>query len=264
MKILIFILIFILVLYVYSRFLEQSALYYPDEAMELTPQDQGLEYEDVDFFTADGIKINGWYIPKSGASQTILFCHGNGGNISHRLDKIKFFHELGVNMFIFDYRGYGKSQGKHSEKGFYADADAAYKYIISREDSKSIILYGESLGGAVAVDLAARQKVDVLILEGTFTNIYDMAKVIYPFLPKIFLKTKFDSLAKIKSVNARIFSMHSKVDDIVPFSLGKELYDAAPGKKEFLELYGTHNDSFFISQKSIKEKLSAFLLSLRS
>ncbi|MBU0634341.1 MAG: alpha/beta hydrolase [Candidatus Omnitrophica bacterium] len=251
-------------LYLYAQYLEARTIYYPTRVLEATPGDIGLEYEDIFFSTEDNVKLHGWFIPKNGAKTTLVFAHGNGGNISHRLEKILFFNKLGLNIFIFDYRGYGKSRGCPSEAGLYRDGRAALSYLKSapaRDDKgkQAIIVYGESLGGAVAIDLAAKEKIDGLILEGTFTNVRDMARIIYPVLPAFLIKSKFDSLAKIREVEKPKLCLHSRDDDIVPFLLGRKLFDAASQPKEFLELSGGHNDAFFVSQTKIAAALKVFM-----
>ncbi|MFH2138945.1 MAG: alpha/beta hydrolase [Candidatus Omnitrophota bacterium] len=252
-----------LFMYFYARYLERSSLYYPDKNTESTPQDAGITYEDVFFSAADKVKLHGWFIPAAGLN-TIIFCHGNGGNISHRIDKISFFHNLGVNIFMFDYRGYGKSAGRPSEAGLYQDAQAAYEYVKSRtaSEKQKIIIYGESLGGAVAVDLASKVKADGLILESTFSNVADMARVIYPFLPEFLIKSKFNSIAKITDIKIPKLFMHSEDDNIVPFKLGKKLFDTAGLPKTFLKIEGIHNDAFYISQAKIKPIIKSFLESI--
>jgi len=255
--------IFCTFLYLYTRYLEKHALYFPFKLIEAAPSDVGLEYQDVSFKTEDDINLHGWFIPNDTAEMTLIFSHGNGGNISHRLDKILFFHRLGMNIFIFDYRGYGKSQGSPSEEGLYQDIQAAYEYIKSDEirqgQKRFIIIYGESLGGAVALDLASKQPIDGLILESTFTNVKDMARVIYPVLPVFLIKSKFDSISKIAKINVPKLCMHSRDDDIIPFSLGKRLFDAASQPKEFMELQGQHNDAFFVSEDKVKTAIEKFL-----
>lgn len=252
-----------LFVYFYMRYLERHTIYYPMHILEGTPEDVGLRFEEVEFFSQDKIKLQGWFIQNNLARATVIFCHGNGGNISHRLDKILFLHKLGLNVFIFDYRGYGNSKGVPTESGLYLDSKAAGEYIKNRykteQNKMRIIVYGESLGGAVAIDLASKMKVDGLILEGVFTAAKDMAKIIYPFLPNFLITSKFDSLAKIKRTDAPKFLMHSLNDEIVPFSLGKKLFAAANEPKEFLELSGGHNDAFFISEQKIKIALERFL-----
>ncbi|MBI4846250.1 MAG: alpha/beta hydrolase [Candidatus Omnitrophica bacterium] len=257
----------VLAVYIYARYLENSSLYYPEKELEMVPADIGLAYEDVYFTAEDKVKLHGWLVKAENAKYTIIFCHGNAGNISHRIDKIKFFSLINVNTFMFDYRGYGKSEGAPSEQGMYADALAAYKYIIDlskkANEKHLVIVYGESLGGAVAIDLANKVKLDALITEGTFTCVKDMAKVIYPFLPAVFLKTKFDSFSKVPNVKIPKLFIHGSQDEIVPLRLGEKLFTAAAEPKQFLLIDNAgHNDAFFIAQDRISAAICSFLESI--
>ncbi len=216
-----------LFVYFYVRYLERQSIYYPTRAIEMTPDIAGLDYEDVYFYAEDNVKLQGWLIPNKNARFTLIFCHGNGGNMSHRLDKILFFHGLYLNIFIFDYRGYGQSEGQPSEAGLYRDIQAAYDYVVLRNaklpNKPGIIVYGESLGGAVAVDLATREKIDGLILEGTFTSTEDMAKIVYPFLPGFLIQSKFDTNSKMTNLNLPKLCMQSR-HEAVPWLLSPQLY----------------------------------------
>ncbi|HOW59680.1 MAG TPA: alpha/beta hydrolase [Candidatus Omnitrophota bacterium] len=250
-------------LFLALRFLEIRALYFPLKTLQEDPSSHGLLFENIFFETADHYKLNGWFIPAAGAQETILFCHGNAGNISHRIEKLVLFHQLELNVFIFDYRSYGKSQGRPSEQGLYRDVDAAYRYLISRGIlPEHIIGYGESLGGAVITDLALRAPMKVLILESTFTDIRGMIAAHYPFIPHQIVRSKYDSKQKIVSIKIPKLIMHSPDDEIVPFALGKDLYESAGSPKEFLEIKGGHNDGFYQSEQLIKERLAVFLKSL--
>ena len=186
----IIILLFVIGFFVLIRFVERYSIYYPMVEMQVTPKSVDLFYEDITFETNDRLKLNGWYVPSIRSSgdeplRVLLFFHGNAGNISHRIEKVLFFSEMGLDVFIIDYRGYGKSEGSPSENGLKKDAVAAYQYLYSKRQvpSESLILYGESIGGAVACDLAGKVAARALILEDTFTSIPDMVKSIYPFLP---------------------------------------------------------------------------------
>ncbi|MEK6528456.1 MAG: alpha/beta fold hydrolase, partial [Nitrospirota bacterium] len=190
------IIIIILFFFLAVRYLEKKNLYYPFRAIEATPEDIRLKYEDVYVTTEDGVRLFAWFIPSEEPRATLMFCHGNGGNISHRLDKIKIFNDLFLDVFIFDYRGYGMSKGKPSEQGLYLDAEAVYDYLLNNKKipPQKLIVYGESLGGAVTVELAGRHKVGGIIIENTFTSVKDMAKRIFPFIPAFIYANKFDSL----------------------------------------------------------------------
>ena len=259
----IFTLISALILFIlYVRYLESHSIFFPSKSMIGTPQDVGLDFKDIFITTEDKVKIHGWFIPSSFPSdKTLIFLHGNAGNISGRLEKIKLFHEMGLNVFIIDYRGYGKSEGKPTEEGVYKDALAAYDYVAKREDmkDKAIIIYGASLGGAIAVDLASKRKAEYLIVDSSFTNAVDMAKRIFPFVPSILIKTKLDSLKKIKNIQSAKLFIHSKEDEIVPFVLGEKLYDSASEPKEFLEIRGGHNDGHIYDGDKFEAGVKHFL-----
>jgi fermentation-respiration switch protein FrsA (DUF1100 family) len=248
-------------MFIFIRFLEYKSLYYPFRNIELTPKDMGLDYGDVSFITKDKVQISGWYIPSEKSRAVFLFAHGNGGNISHRLEKIKMFHKLGIDTFIFDYRGFGKSKGRPSEKGLYLDAEAAYEYL-TREKKVlpgRIVGYGESLGGAVIIDLAGKHEVGGIIIENGFTSVPDMARKIVPFMPDFFFKSRFDSLSKVKKINVSKLMYHSRDDEVVPFEQGRKVFDNAPGPKEFIELKGGHNEAFVISHEIYLNGMDVFI-----
>jgi len=253
---------FIIFFYLYVRHLEESSLYYPTKHIEATPKDINLKYDDIYFSSEDNTELNGWFIPAEDAEVCLIFIHGNGGNISHRLEKLQIFNELGLNIFIFDYRGYGRSKGRPEEEGLYKDALAAYDYVLHRLGQNKVVIYGESLGGALAVDLASKVKVDGLVLEGAFTSITDMAKIIYPWLPGFLLKSKFDSINKIAKVSAPKLHFHAAGDDIVSISLGRKLFEAAVSPKEFVLVEGAHNDAFFTSAEKVRKELKEFFINI--
>lgn len=262
MMVKIFIFLIALVLAIaYLRYFEQKSIYFPMKEIGTTPRDVGLEYEDVYFKTKDDVELNGWLVSKEGSSIYLLFCHGNAGNISHRLEIINMFVNVGLNVFIFDYRGYGKSQGKPSEKGLYKDAAAAYGYLISRGVKKEkIVIFGESLGGAVAIELAKDLDKGALITEGAFTSVPDMAGDIYPFLPIRFLvSSRYNSISKIKDVKIAKLIIHSRDDEIILYKHGKRLFEVAPSPKEFLELRGSHNEAVLLMRKEFSGAVSNFV-----
>ncbi len=242
-------------------------IYYPYKKVEVTPAAIQLKYEDVFLTTSDNIKLNGWWIPRLNSRATLLFLHGNAGNISHRLDSIKIFHDLGLSVFIIDYRGYGNSEGKPSEKGTYLDAEAAWQYLVNEKNiaSDEIIVFGRSLGGAVASWLATKHTVAGLILESTFTSIEDMGRHYYPYLPVKFLaRIKYPTLKRISQVNSPVLVIHSPDDDIVPYQLGKKLFVQANEPKQFLNLTGGHNEGFLSSGNLYIQGLNNFLNSIFS
>jgi len=260
----ILIIVFFFFLVFWMRYFEWRSLFFPTRESSYTPETFNLEYEDIFLKTQDGLQINAWFIPAKAAKSeefTILFSHGNGGNISHRISKIAILSELGLNVFIYDYRGYGRSQGRPSESGIYLDARAAYNYLTSERgiSTDKIIAYGESLGAAVTVDLAAKVELRALILEGAFSRAQDMAKEIYPFMPSFLIYSKFDSLAKIKNITFPKLFIHSLSDEIIPIELARKLFNQAPDPKLFITIDGSHNLSFIDSHNQVKVSISEFL-----
>lgn len=254
--------LFVVVIWFYIRYIERRNIFFPSKQIETTPKDFGLSYEDVNFITKDGIRLNGWFIPGDGLRWTVLFCHGNAGNISHRIDIARLFNKAGINIFLFDYRGYGRSEGRPSERGLYIDALSAYDYLCNRRDvdNDKIIVFGESLGGAVATEVARKRAISALICESTFTSTVDMAKRVYPILPGWLLVTQhFDSISKIKDVDAPVLIMHSKDDEIVPFEFGWRLYQAASEPKQFYIMKGGHNEAKLIDQEGFIGEIINFL-----
>jgi hypothetical protein len=265
LKITVIILFAVIGLFIYVKYLEARSLFYPSKKIEYTPREIGLGFTDTYFKTEDGKTINAWFIPAKEAKYTILFFHGNGGNISHRLDKIKILNNLGLNIFIIDYRGYGKSEGKPSEKGVYLDAGAAYDYLVKIKgiNPDSIIIYGESLGGAVAIELCTKVRAKALITEEAFSNISDMGKIMYPYIPSFFVSDKFNSLARIEKINLPKLFIHSRNDNLVPFELGEKLYKKAKEPKQLAAITGDHNHAFLESEKDYTGYIREFVKGLK-
>lgn len=265
MKFLFRLIVFIVFFLIGIRYIERHSIYFPMREMYSTPNQAGLSYEEIYFRTSDDKRLNGWFIPNNNAEFIVLFCHGNAGNISHRIEKISILHNLGVSAFIFDYRGYGNSLGRPSERGLYKDAEAAYRYLVEEHkiSKDRIILYGESIGGAVAVDLAQRLDVKALITEELFTSIRDMAGIAYPFLPHFIFSSRFDSASKIKDITCQKLIIHSIDDEIVPFYLGERLFNAARPPKRFLRIRGSHNTAFLDSEEQFKQGIKNFLEELK-
>jgi len=259
-RITLLIIISLILVFLSIRYFEKKNLYFPLRTIEATPEDIGLGYEEVSFKTKDGIQLSGWFIPVKDSRAAVIFFHGNGGNISHRLEKIKIFNDLNVDVLIFDYRGYGMSKGSPSEKGLYLDAEAVYSYLVNVRgiSPQKIIGYGESLGGSIVVDLANKHELGGVIIEGGVTSVRDMAKRLLPFIPTFVYASKYDSLEKIKNIKFPKLIFHSIDDEIVPFDLGKRLYDVAAEPKEFVELRGGHNEAFLISQNVFISKIDSF------
>lgn len=237
-----------------------------------TPAALGLAYEDLYLETSDGVRLHGWLVPGPAAARatgdagapSVLFFHGNGGNISHRLDKLAVLHGLGTSVLLIDYRGYGKSRGSPNETGLYRDADAAYEELLRRgRQPEQLVLYGESLGGTVATELASRRPVAGVVLESTPTSILAVARYHYPILPVgLLLSARYDALSRIGRLSAPVLVMHSTEDEIVPFEMGEELYAAAPEPKRLIRLRGGHNDGFLRSAQTYERALREFLTQL--
>ncbi|MDH4068892.1 MAG: alpha/beta hydrolase [Ignavibacteria bacterium] len=247
-------------------FFQEQMLFFPQQNLVATPAEAGLEFEEVSLSTNDGITLHGWFVPAGDSAPTLLYFHGNAGNISHRLESLKQFHQIGLNTLIIDYRGYGKSQGAPDEEGLYRDADAAWHYLTATRQipESSIVLLGRSLGGAVAAYLAAEQSPQALILESTFTSVPDRGAELYPYLPVRFLsRMNFDSYGRLAHVRCPVLIVHSPEDEIVPYSHGRRLYEAAPEPKQFLRISGGHNDGFYLSATHYLQGLTSFLSDYR-
>jgi len=250
--------IFLIIIIAYSvvgwslYFLQARFLYSPVREITYTPTDINLAFEKIALKTDDGLKIAAWHIPADNARYTVLFCHGNAGNMTHRLDSINILNELGLNCLIFDYRGYGDSQGKPTEQGTYLDADAAWKWLTKKKRiaPDRIIIFGRSLGGSVAANLAAKVNAAALVLESAFVSYEDIGKKFYPYMPvRLFAKFHYNTLDYVPNVHCPILFIHSRNDEIVPFEFSLRLYDAANEPKRFVEVNGSHNDGFLFSGK---------------
>jgi pimeloyl-ACP methyl ester carboxylesterase len=254
-------------------FFQERLIYFPTKTWAATPATVGLPYEEVWFETADGVKLSGWFVPhhqtQDGASDSsrkvILFFHGNAGNISHRLWSLELFHRLGLSTLIIDYRGYGQSQGSPGEQGTYLDAEAAWRYLVADRQipPDRIIVFGESLGGAVAAYLAQTHSPQALILFSTFTSVPDMGAQAYPFLPvRLLARVKYDTLARLPEIHCPVLLVHSPGDEVVPYSHGQRLFAAANAPKEFLEIRGRHNEGVLVSAMGYEAGLASFVSKL--
>jgi fermentation-respiration switch protein FrsA (DUF1100 family) len=231
--------------------------------------------EDCRFVTEDGLNLHGWYCtPRDTANEPgasfaaermiLLFFHGNAGNLTYRFDMIRMLVKLPVDVFIIDYRGYGKSDGRPSEEGLYLDAGAAWAYLTRQRNTppRRIVLLGKSLGGAVAIDLAARVHPAGLIVQSSFTSIPDMARTIVPFFPRFLVRTKMNSIQKIASVDCPKLFIHSPTDEVVPYRFGRRLFEAAREPKQFYEVPGAaHNDTYLVGGEAYLDTLRHFIRS---
>ncbi|HHJ19233.1 MAG TPA: alpha/beta hydrolase [Gammaproteobacteria bacterium] len=258
------------ILSVYVYFMQPGMIYYPNipsRELVTTPKNTGLDYEDVELVTNDGTRIHGWFIPYATVSdtqkqKTLLFFHGNAGNISHRLDSIKLFNKLGLNILIIDYRGYGQSTGKPDEAGTYQDAEAAWHYLTETRGIKEnrIIIFGRSLGGSIAAWLASQHTPAALIVESGFSSVPSMGQRIYPFLPvRLLSRFQYNTKEYIKAVNCPVLVAHSRDDDIIPYEEGLDIFSAAHEPKQFLKMRGSHNDGFIVSGSGYIDALELFI-----
>jgi fermentation-respiration switch protein FrsA (DUF1100 family) len=222
-----------------------------------------IKVEDVFFQAQDGTKLHGWYIPSSNAQATLLWFHGNAGNLTHRVENIQQLQPLNLNIFIFDYRGYGKSDGEPSEEGIYSDSQAAYDVLIGEKniDPKSLFLFGRSLGGICAVEVAANNPSAGLILESVFTSARDMAERMFPFLPVGWaIRSKLDAISKVPHLTLPKLFLHGTEDEVVPYEQGRKLYSAAATPKEFYAIEGAgHNDTYIMGGAAYFGALNRFI-----
>lgn len=238
-----------------------SFIYFPERRLTATPKDIGLNYQEVPFWTASGRKLHGWFLPHAQAKATFLFFHGNAGNISHRLEKLKIFYDLGIETFIMDYSGYGKSEGSPSEKNLYKDGFATYTHATQQRqiDPARILLYGESLGSSVAIEVALQEQVAGIILEGAFTSLKELASKHMPFL-SFLAANEYNNLEKIGRIKVPLLFIHPKNDEICPFEEALRLYEKAPLPKKSVWLErGGHNDAFCLDQEKYVQGLKEFV-----
>ncbi|NIP47738.1 MAG: alpha/beta fold hydrolase [Gammaproteobacteria bacterium] len=249
-------------------FLFQPRLvYFPMKAMAATPAAIGLRYEDVILETAAGTTVHGWYLPGRENARTLLFLHGNAGNISHRLDSLHLFHQLGLNVLIIDYSGFGRSGGKPGEQQTYEDARLAWRYLTDTRGvaPARIVIFGRSLGGGVATWLASRETPGGLILESSFTSVPALARKYYPIFPMRWLaRIRYDNASRLPQVRCPVLIAHSRDDEIVPIEHGRALFALARDPKRFLEMRGGHNGGFLVSGESYRAGLARFIADLDS
>lgn len=240
-------------------------IYFPSKVLAATPASVGLTFDDVTLLCADSTKISAWFVPHADALATILFFHGNAGNNGHRLEELRRFHQMQYNAMIVDYRGFGKSEGSPTESGTYLDAQAAWNYLTQTRNipASSIIIMGESLGGAVAIDLASHHTPGALVVQSTFTRMADIAAMHYPFLPvRWLLRHSYDSIDKVGRISCPKLFIHSDADTLIPLPHGQSLFAAAADPKQFLQTPGEHNDGGFMYSPEYTARLKEFLDSL--
>lgn len=243
-------------------FMQSRLLYRPLREVVFAPADRNLPHEDVVFHSRDGVKLTGWYIPAPNARFTLLFCHGNGGNVMHVLDSVELFRNMGLNCLVFDYRGYGNSDGSPTEAGTYLDARAAFEWLtqVKQVPEERIIVCGRSLGGSIAAHLARELRPAALVLESAFTSYPDIGARMYPYMPvRLFARFRYDTLAYVRQVRCPVMVVHSRDDGLIPFDFGVQLFEAANEPKSFVEITGSHNDGFLLASDRYKEAWTQWL-----
>ncbi len=246
--------------------LARQFIFFPEKRHNFSPKQFGLAYIDVFLRTSDGVRIHGWHFPVEGPHASrgvILFFHGNAGNISHRLENIRFLVDEGISVFIVDYRGYGLSEGTITEEGMYRDAEIAMDWLVVEQGipAERVVVFGRSLGGVAAVHVASVRQVAGAILEATFSSLAEASRIFFPILPAdLLLGGRMDSTAKIGRVRAPLLFIHGDRDDLIPLSLGRKLFDAAPTPKEFYILQGAgHNDTYIVGGKLYFHRIRTFV-----
>lgn len=249
------------------RWFEHTQVFHPSRTFEALPASTGLAWEEAMFTASDGTRLHGWFFPApaqaSQPARAILVCHGNGGNISHRLGTAKSLHQLGVAVLLFDYRGYGRSEGRPSEGGTYQDGQAAHAWLTARGfPAGAIVVLGESLGGGIASELALREKVAGLVLQSTFTSIPDIGHELFPWLPvRTMASIRYDTHHKLPRIAVPVLVLHSRGDTLIGFHHAERNLAAAREPKSFAELDGNHNDPVW-EEPAYAKALSRFLQAL--
>lgn len=236
----------------------------PGRTLDATPETIGLAFEDAWIETKDGERLHGWFIPARDARGSVLFFHGNAGNISHRLESIHIFNRLALNVLIVDYRGYGQSSGEVNEEGTYRDAQAAWDYLVDQRGipADQVLVFGRSLGAAVGAWLASQAGVEPagVIIESSFSSGQDMGRRLYPVLPvRLITRINYPVKEYVTLIRAPLLVVHSRDDEIIPFDMGQTIFAAANEPKSFFEMGGDHNAGFWISRERYIPALNAFL-----
>lgn len=253
-------------LYLGLRRLERAMAFIPSREMLAHPGTVGLGYEPLFLTTSDGVKLRAWWIPGPSAEAPVMLClHGNGGNLSHRTDKMRLFHEAGAAQLWLDWRGYGESAGSPDEPGLYRDALAGWAWLnaVKAVPASRLVLYGESLGGAAAVELATRVPAAGLIVDSSFTSAADMSRLILPWFPVRLLSLRFDNLSRLPRVTVPTLFLHSPEDDIIPYAMAlRNLGASGAAKKRLVDLKGSHNEGFLDAGPLYPKAIRDFLASL--
>lgn len=246
---------------------QPKIMYSPWRDITQTPANFGASFTDVWLDTDDGERIHAWWVPAETPLEpdrrfTILFCHGNAGNLSHRASFAAGMARAGINVLMFDYRGFGQSSGRPNEDGTYRDAEAAWRWLTEEENVRpsDIVISGMSLGGAVAAWLASKHTPRALVIESAFTSVPDMVRATYPWLPSGLSRYRYPTVKYVRRVECPVFVMHSPEDEIVPYKFGRRIYEAAPEPRLFYEKRGGHNDAFGLPEREGYAKRRDFML----
>jgi fermentation-respiration switch protein FrsA (DUF1100 family) len=246
------------------RWFERTQVYHPTRVLDATGAALRRPFEEVRVVASDGVGLHGWHFPADPASARhglcFLVCHGNGGNISHRLGLVSALMRTGAGVLVFDYRGYGQSEGRPTEEGTYLDAQAFHRWLLGKGyRAEGILAYGESLGGAVATELAVREEVGGVVLQSTFTSVPDLGVELFPWLPVRWLGTiQYDTASKLSRVRVPVLVMHSREDDLVSFRHAERNHEVANEPKRLVALRGGHNDAVY-EQEAFREGLESWL-----
>jgi alpha-beta hydrolase superfamily lysophospholipase len=254
--------IFYFIIFFLVKYYQDRLIFFPSKNIEHTPLDFNLEYWNIDIKTKDGNKLCGWFIPERESRKVIIFCHGNAGNISHYIEKAVFFKSMGYSALLYDYRGYGESTGKSDNINICTDIDYIIEHVtqILNIKKENIIVWGWSLGGVPAAYAGSAYRLKGIVLESTFTSIKDTASRLYPalfFLTKRIIRD-YNNIFHAQNQKTPVLSIHSPEDEIIPFELGKKLFEKISSEKTFLAISGSHNEGFYVSKDKIKAKFISF------
>ena len=253
-------------LWIGLRFFERAMVFHPSRDMRTHPGAVGLAYESMFLTASDGVRLRAWWLPGPSAEAPVMLCfHGNGGNLSSRVDKMRLFHDAGAAQLWIDFRGYGESAGSPDEPGLYRDALAAWAWVnaVKAVPPSRLVLYGESLGNGPSIELASRVPAAGLIVDSGFTSIPDMGKVVLPWFPVGLAKIRFDNLSRLPRVTIQTLFLHSPQDDVIPYEMSRRNFAASgAAKKTFVELKGSHNEGFLMTGPAYPRAIKDFLASL--
>ena len=243
-------------------FIQKYMIFVPTKGLDCSPRDYNLEFEENMLQSTNGKNISTWYMPARADKGYVLLCHGNGGHMGHRLPIADFLvNTLGLNVLFFDYQGYGNSEGSPGEKEFYMDGDTCMQFLKTKGATKdTTIIYGKSIGCGVAVEMALRHEAAGLVLESPPSSISDIAKKMLPMFPvSLLIVHRFDTLSKIPNVQIPLLAFHSPNDEVVPYSLGLKVFEAANQPKVFYDLDEGHNEVDHFSEKTYRDQWVSFL-----